>query len=131
MTRVTPISDQVSGQVSGQITGMCENTGNTITGIDHVRQCLTRIILTRIGTRTQRRAFGSDFFKFVSAAGNEATRLKLITVIAQSVLKWEPRVKLTRVLFNLDMDGQCKIELIGSYDGQSLNHQVQILGIAA
>ncbi len=119
MTNIIPIS------------GMCEKTGNIITGIDHVRQCLSRIILTLIGTRIQRRAFGSDFFKFVSAAGNEETRLKLVTVIAQSILKWEPRIKLSRVLFQLNMDGNCNIELIGSYDGQSLNHQVEIMGIAA
>ena len=53
------------------INGMCETTGKLISGIEHVRQSLDRIVLTRIGTRVQRRTFGSDLFAPVSRLGTD------------------------------------------------------------
>jgi len=110
------------------ITGMCANTGTLISGIDHVRQSLDRIVLTRIGSRTQRRTFGSDLFAIISSPGNEATRLKTVSILARAILKWEPRVKLSHITFSLSNGGKSLIEIFCSYNGQSVNHEVTILG---
>ncbi|MCF6221637.1 MAG: GPW/gp25 family protein [Robiginitomaculum sp.] len=113
------------------VSGMCAKTGTLISGIEHVRQSLDRIVLTRIGTRVQRRTFGSDLFAIVSAPGNEATRLKTVSILARAILKWEPRVKLSHITFALNSAGKSIIEIVCSYGGQSINHNVTIIGDAS
>jgi len=113
------------------ITGMCETTGTLISGVAHVRQSLSRIVLTRLGTRTQRRNFGTNILPLVSAPGNDATRVKTIAIIAKAILTWEPRVKLSHILFNVDFDGRGVIEINCSYKGQAINQQVPVLAGAS
>lgn len=113
------------------ITGMCETTGTLISGVPHVRQSLSRIVLTRIGTRIQRRDFGANILPLVSSPGNEATRVKTIAILAKAILTWEPRVKLSHILFNVDFDGRAVIEINCSYKGQAINQQIPVLGGAS
>ena len=108
------------------IMGMCETTGTLISGLDHVKQSLSRIVLTRLGTRTQRRNFGADILPLISSPGNEATRIKAIAIIAKAILKWEPRVKISDIQITVGFDGVCLITLNCSYEGQSLSHQVAV-----
>ena len=110
---------------------MCEKTGQQLSGIDHVRQSLSRIILTLIGTRIQRRNFGSHLMRSVSAPGNDATKLKLAAIIASAILTWEPRVKLSHILFNVGVDGSCIIAVHCSYEGQTLKQDISMIGVAA
>jgi phage baseplate assembly protein W len=113
------------------VIGMCAKTGRAITGLEHVRQSITIIIITWIATRIQLRGFGSHLMDSVSAPGNEATKLKTAHQIAKAVLKWEPRVKVSRVLFDVKFDGTCKIRLDCTYAGQDFEHIVDVLRVAA
>lgn len=108
------------------IIGMCEHTGRKIDGIDHVRQSLARIISTAIGTRVQRRSFGVGLVNIVSAPGNATTRLKAINQIGRAILKWEPRVKLSHMLFSANAQGQAVIELVCTYDGVVLRDTLPV-----
>lgn len=113
------------------VTGMCAMTGKPISGFDHVRQSLSRIVLTRIGTRIQRRDFGADILSLVSAPGNEATRVKTLAILAKAILTWEPRVKLSHILFNVDFDGRAVIEISALYKGEILTQSVPVSGLPA
>jgi len=113
------------------ITGMCETTGALISGVAHVRQSLSRIVLTRLGTKVQRRNFGANILPLVSAPGNDATRVKTIAILAKAILTFEPRVKLSHILFNIDFDGRGVIEINCSYNGQAINQQVPVLASAS
>lgn len=108
------------------VTGMCEKTGCLLTGFDHVRQSLSRIVLTRIGTRLQRRDFGSNILPLVSAPGNEATRVKTLATLAKAILLWEPRVKLSHILFSISFEGRALIEIHCLYEGEIFNLSVPV-----
>jgi len=94
--------------------GMDAETGKPIEGIEHVRQSVCRILQTKIGHRIQRREFGSKVSELVSAPGNDATRLRAVSLIASAIIKWEPRVKISYVRFTVDAGGRAVISVLCS-----------------
>jgi phage baseplate assembly protein W len=77
--------------------GMHATTGRTVTGLAHLHQSIARIITTPLGTCIQRRTFGSDVPEHVDAPNNGTTRTRLYAAIATALMRWEPRLILTRV----------------------------------
>jgi phage baseplate assembly protein W len=77
--------------------GMNQNTGRALTGLDHLYQSIARILTTPVGTRVARRDFGSELPDLVDAPNNGATRVRLYAAAATALMRWEPRLKLTRV----------------------------------
>jgi phage baseplate assembly protein W len=77
--------------------GMHATTGRTVTGLAHLHQSIARIITTPLGTCIQRRTFGSDMLEHVDAPNNGTTRTRLYAAIATALMRWEPRLILTRV----------------------------------
>ena len=45
--------------------GISETTGKHLGDLDHLRQCIKKIITTRIGTRVMRRDFGSRIAELI------------------------------------------------------------------
>jgi phage baseplate assembly protein W len=74
--------------------------GNVVQGIADINQCLGIILSTPQGSDPLRPTFACDLWKWIDAPITIA-RPAIVREIVQAVLKWEPRVRLLRVLVNL------------------------------
>lgn len=94
---------------------MNRHTGGTITELEHIVQSIADILTTRLGSRTMRRDYGSQLVDLIDHPGNAATQLLAYAAIAMALMRWEPRVRLSRVqLTALTMAGQCELAVEGT-----------------
>lgn len=82
---------------------MNRDTGRVLTGIAHLRQSIADILTTPIGSRVMRRDYGSLLPELIDQPFNDATRLRCYAAIVTALLRWEPRLRMTRV--QLDQGG--------------------------
>ncbi len=94
---------------------MNRETGADISELDHIGQSISDILTTRIGTRIMRREYGSLLPELVDHPFNDATRLRLYAGTVMALMRWEPRISLSRVQFlGANLQGQSVLELEGS-----------------
>ncbi|MDE1554075.1 MULTISPECIES: GPW/gp25 family protein [Comamonas] len=95
---------------------MDRTTGRRIAGIDHVRQSVADILTTPLGSRLERRNYGSLLPSLIDQPDNAHTRLRCYAAIASALMKWEPRLRVTRVGMTAgDRPGQATVDLQGDY----------------
>lgn len=98
--------------------GMNASTGRSTTGLEHLYQSITKILTTPIGSRIARRDFGSELPELVDAPNNGATRVRLYAAAATALMRWEPRLKLSRVQLSTDatetVDGVQVLDIEGT-----------------
>ena len=112
---------------------MDRTTGRRISGIDHVRQSVADILTTPLGSRLERRNYGSLLPSLIDQPDIAHTRLRCYAAIASALMKWEPRLRVTRVGMTAgDRPGQATVDLQGDYLGQavSLSAALQMRGSA-
>jgi phage baseplate assembly protein W len=73
--------------------GTDKNTGKALDGKAHLRQSITDILNTRIGTRVMRRDYGSDLPNLIDNPINDEFAVDLYVALAEALDKWEPRLK--------------------------------------
>lgn len=96
--------------------GMHHTTGRALDGMDHLRQSITDILTTPVGSRLQRRTYGSLLPELIDHPDNPTTRVRMYTAVATALMRWEPRVRLTRVqLTSGPAAGQATLDLAGEY----------------
>ena len=102
--------------------GMNSVTGQHLAGEAHLRQSIIDILTTTIGTRVMRRDYGSRLFELVDAPINRTTLVEIYSATAEALLKWEPRLELTRVRVTQADPGQVELLLEGTYlpDGKKI-----------
>ena len=101
---------------------MNRTTGRRITGIAHLQQSVTDILTTPLGTRLERRTYGSLLPSLIDQPDNARTRLRCYAAIASALMKWEPRLRVTRVVMSSGQQpGQATVDLEGEYLGQAIN----------
>lgn len=93
--------------------GMNAKTGRAIHDVDHLNQSVTDILLTPVVSRVMRRAYGSQVFNLIDQAANPATHLRLYAAIATSLIRFEPRLQLSRIQISSQMDGQSIVDITG------------------
>ncbi|WP_010176300.1 GPW/gp25 family protein [Pseudomonas sp. PAMC 25886] len=94
---------------------MNRETGAAIDELDHIAQCLTDILTTRIGSRVMRREYGSLLPELVDHPFNDVTRLRVYSGAVMALMRWEPRVSLSRVQFvGANLQGKSVLDLEGS-----------------
>jgi len=114
---------------------MNRQTGSAITTLEHIRQSMADILTTRIGSRVMRREYGSQLVDLIDQPGNQANRLRAYAAITMSLMRWEPRVRISRVqLTNATLAGQHELTvdttIIDSNEQQSISIPLS-LGAAA
>lgn len=114
---------------------MDRHTGCRIAGMDHLKQSITDILTTPLGSRLQRRTYGSLLPSLIDAPDNAATRLRCYAAIASALMNWEPRLRVTRIgMQSGDRPGQAVVMLEGEYrpSGQTvgLSAALQLRGAA-
>lgn len=77
--------------------GIDANTGAAIEGEAHLAQSIARILTTPLGSRVQRRDFGSLLPELIDQPFNATTRTQLYGATASALSRWESRLELTRV----------------------------------
>lgn len=96
--------------------GMSSTTGRTLDGIDHLRQSISDILTTPIGTRLERRTYGSLVPDLIDHPDNATTRVRMYAAVASALMKWEPRLHLSRVqLASGPAAGRATLDLSGEY----------------
>lgn len=95
--------------------GMNSRTGRTITDSAHLAQSVADILTTPIGSRVMRREYGSQLADLIDWPHNSATRLQAYAATAMALMRWEPRIRLSRVQLSLgDQPGQAVLDLEGT-----------------
>lgn len=100
--------------------GTSAATGKLLSGIDHLRQSITDILTTPIGSRVMRRDYGSRLFQLVDAPLNLSTGMDLMAATVEALEIWEPRIRVTKVTPSVTTAGGVQIAVEGEYlpDGQ-------------
>jgi phage baseplate assembly protein W len=77
--------------------GMQASTGVAINGVDHLMQSIHTILTTPVGSRVMRRSFGSLLPELIDQPDNAATRVRVFAAVAGALMRWEPRLRISRV----------------------------------
>lgn len=110
---------------------MNRETGSAIDELDHIIQSSADILETRIGTRIMRRDYGSLIPELVDHPFNDTTRLRLYAATAMALMRWEPRLTLSRVQFSgITLQGKVELDLeaalVDSNEVQNLRVPLQL-----
>lgn len=73
--------------------GMHAGIGRQISDLDHIRQSLTDVLMTPIGTRVMRREYGSMIPELIDQPLNDMTILRLMAATVIAIARWEPRLR--------------------------------------
>lgn len=107
--------------------GMNVTTGKQLFGIAHLRQSIINILTTPLGSRVMRREYGSRLYELVDAPINAQTLVEIYAATAEALIRWEPRLRLTRVRVEHASIGSLVISLEGEY--RPRNQAVTLEGI--
>ena len=98
------------------MSGMNLNTGRAVADLDHLRQSISDILTTPIGTRLERRTYGSLVPDLIDHPDNGTTRIRMYAATASALMRWEPRLRLSRIqLTSGPQTGQVTLDLSGEY----------------
>lgn len=104
-------------------------TGSTLTDLDHLKQSIGDILTTRIGTRLARREYGSHVPDLIDQPFHGATTLRLYVATAMALMRWEPRIRITRVQLqrgNEASAGVLDLEVTRVDTNEAINLQVPL-----
>lgn len=89
---------------------MNRTTGLTLANeTDHIRQSVSDILLTPIGSRLQRREYGSQLFELIDRPLSMALALQISAASVIALKKWEPRINVSRFKVNFDPNAPSSI----------------------
>lgn len=113
--------------------GLNRTTGRALDDVAHLQQSIADILGTPLGSRVMRRDYGSLLPELVDQPDNGAARVRLAAAVAGALMRWEPRVRLSRVATaSGQRPGQVIVDIEGVYvlasgQRQSLALQVPVL----
>lgn len=102
------------------LTGLSRTTGQPLSGYEHLRQSITDILTTPVGSRVMRPEYGSHLPRMVDLPVNKGWISAVQAEIARSIGRWEPRLKLSRVHVQSVIDGRVNMVIYGNYQGDSV-----------
>lgn len=95
--------------------GMNVSTGRAVVDRQHLAQSIADVLTTPIGSRVMRREYGSQLADLIDWPLNSATRLQAYAATAMALMRWEPRIRLSRVQLSLgNIAGQAILDLEGT-----------------
>jgi uncharacterized protein len=112
--------------------GLNATTGRALSGLPHLYQSIGKILTTPLGTRIARRDFGSELPDLIDAPNNGAARVRLYAAVAAALMRWEPRLQLTRVQLDASTDElvagvqTLEIEGVTTETGEPVSARVQL-----
>jgi phage baseplate assembly protein W len=95
--------------------GRNSQTGLSISEADHIRQSVRDILVTPVGSRVMRREYGSLLSALIDQPQTPALRLQIMAACYSAIQKWEPRVTLSTITFELgEDDGALYVDITGT-----------------
>ncbi len=97
------------------MTGMSRTTGLAIADLEHLRQSIADILTTPLGSRLMRRDYGSLLPELIDQPLHGVTVTRLYAASAAALMRWEPRLRLSRVQLTLgSAPGSAFLDIEGS-----------------
>ena len=109
--------------------GTSVSTFAPLDGFDHVVQSIRDILTTPIGSRVLRRVYGSQIPALLDRPMNRDTTLDFIICTAEALDKWEPRVRVERVVFveaEAGGRGVLDLDLVYLADGRNVSARIAL-----
>lgn len=106
--------------------GMDRHTGQPISGLARLRQSIEDILSTPLGSRRQRPEYGSKLRRYVDLPVNEGWKGAVQAEASRALGRWEPSLKLERLQAVSVLGGLIKIQVTGSYQGDSVFLEVSV-----
>lgn len=94
--------------------GMNAKTGRRLTGANHIKQSIDRILTTKKNTRYLSRDFGSELLNLSDTPSNPVGLLLLKQAINIAISDFEPRVEVKKADIKQGIDG--KLDYTLDYD---------------
>ncbi|AGN83607.1 MULTISPECIES: GPW/gp25 family protein [Enterobacteriaceae] len=103
--------------------GLNRTTGKRLTDTEHIRQSISDILRTPIGSRVMRRDYGSLLFEMIDQPQTPALTLQIQAACYMALLKWEPRISVSAVTTERQFDGKLLVNLTAQLasTGESLS----------
>ena len=95
--------------------GMNINTGRSIEDMEHLRQSITNILSTPIGSRIMRRDYGSRLFKRLDAPLTGELLAEIYADVVDALFSYEPRFEVTNVSVVSMDQGHLILDVTGKY----------------
>ena len=76
-----------------------------VEGLDDIKQCISNILSTPIGSQPLRPDFGSNLYQYIDWPIQRA-RPHIVREAVDAIRKWETRVTVTRVTVELNVDAR-------------------------
>lgn len=96
--------------------GLNTLTGCAIADREHLAQSIGDVLSTPLGSRLMRRDYGSLLPLLVDQPDNGATRVRIYAATAGALMRWEPRLRITRLAYTMGQrPGQVVLDLEGAY----------------
>ena len=116
--------------------GMDAVSGRRISGIDHLRQSVGKVLTTPPVARVMRRDFGSALPELIDHPGHGANLLRLYSAAIDALIRWEPRILPTRCQlgggeladgqFIIDIDAIALVEIDAIQPGQGITLSIPL-----
>lgn len=109
---------------------MNRTNGSAIGDLDHLHQSVSDILTTPIGSRVMRRDYGSQIMELIDQPFNGTTKLRAYAAIAMGLMRWEPRLSISRVQISQGTEAsQAIIDLEGTRidTNQAISLQVPLV----
>jgi phage baseplate assembly protein W len=98
------------------MSGMNRITGKALDGIEHLCQSIAYILTTPLASRVMRRDYGSQLPDLIDHPDNGATRVRFYSATAGALMKYERRLRLSRVrLYRGDRASQAVLDIEGIF----------------
>ncbi|WLI76950.1 GPW/gp25 family protein [Kosakonia sp. H02] len=109
--------------MTARYSGLSRTTGRSLTDTDHIRQSISDILRTPVGSRVMRRDYGSLLFEMLDQPQTPALALQIQSACYMALLQWEPRITLSAVTIERQFDGKMVVNLTGQLTrtGESLS----------
>ena len=95
--------------------GMNVHTGRSIADMDHLRQSITDILSTPIGSRVMRRDYGSRLFKRLDAPLTGELLAEIYADVVEALFSYEPRFEVSNVSVVSMENGHLILDVTGKY----------------
>ncbi|HVI51506.1 MAG TPA: GPW/gp25 family protein [Candidatus Sulfotelmatobacter sp.] len=99
--------------------GMDAVSGKTLDELADIRQSISDIVGTPVGTRVMRRAYGSHLFDLVDSPGSPEGALQVVAAAADAIARFEKRVVMQSANLTVSYSGEavlrttCKVKASG------------------
>jgi len=104
--------------------GMDRTTGAALSGVEHLRQSISDILTTPVGSRRMLPAYGCQLRRFVDMPVTAGWKSAVQAEVAHALNLWEPRLKLQAVRVTAVLNGVISFALKGVYLGDSVEMEV-------